>query len=176
MSTVASPLFSDAVVVMGVAGCGKTTIGLALAKLLAVPFTEGDALHSVESVEKMSAGIALTDDDRWPWLARIGAVLRQPEGRVVSCSALKAKYRAVITSTAGKPVRFVHLHGDRAVLMERMSSRKGHFMPAALLDSQLQTLEMPNLREDAITIDIAQPVDAIVKTACAFLWENGALT
>lgn len=174
MSTAASHRFSDAVVVMGVSSCGKTTVGEALARALGVGFTEGDRLHAAESVAKMSAGIALTDDDRWPWLARVGATLQGDAGHIASCSALKRAYRSAIVAAAKRPVKFVHLHGSRAVLAERIAARKGHFMPPSLLDSQLATLEMPLADEIVITIDIDQSTDDIVKTALAFLRGEGS--
>jgi gluconokinase len=169
MLTAASPLFSDAVVVMGVASCGKTTIGKALAEKLHVPFTEGDMLHSEANVAKMSAGIPLTDDDRWPWLARVGAALQGQGGHIASCSALKKSYRERITKAAERPVKFVHLHGSHDVLAKRIAIRQGHFMPATLLESQLATLQMPSPEEQAITIDIDQPEHVIVARALAFL-------
>ena len=154
---------------MGVASCGKTTVGEALAKEFGVRFIEGDRLHAPESVAKMSAGIPLTDEDRWPWLARVGATLAGEEGAIASCSALKRVYRDRIRESAGRPVYFIHLHGTRAVLAERIAARKGHFMPPALLDSQLATLQMPTPDEPALTIDINQPVDAILSEAADFL-------
>jgi carbohydrate kinase (thermoresistant glucokinase family) len=169
MSMAASLRFSDAVVVMGVASCGKTTIGEALAQQLRVAFTEGDKLHSTESVAKMSAGIPLTDDDRWPWLARVGAALQGVEGHIVSCSALKRSYRSAIITAAKRPVKFVHLHGSREVLQQRIAARKGHFMPPSLLDSQLATLELPGADEEAISIDIDQSAERIVAEALKFL-------
>lgn len=169
MLTAASPLFSNAVVVMGVASCGKTTVGESLAKTLCVPFIEGDSLHGAANVAKMSAGIPLTDDDRWPWLARVGEALQGPGGKIASCSALKKSYRAAISAAAQRPVTFVHLHGDADVLRERIRSRTGHFMPASLLDSQLATLEMPDHTENAITIDINREPAEIVANALRFL-------
>jgi gluconokinase len=169
MSTAASHQFSDAVVVMGVASCGKTTIGEALAQHFNVGFTEGDRLHSTANVAKMSAGIPLTDDDRWPWLAQIGASLAGTEGHIVSCSALKKSYREAIAAAAKRPIKFVHLHGSHKVLQQRIANRKGHFMPPSLLDSQLATLEIPGPDETAVTIDIDQTPDAILQAAIAFL-------
>jgi gluconokinase len=169
MSMAALPPFSDAVVVMGVASCGKTTIGKALAERLKVPFVEGDRLHGEANVAKMSSDIPLTDDDRWPWLERVGNALRGPGGTIASCSALKRSYRSAITEAAGRPVRFVHLHGSEAVLTSRIAARRGHFMPATLLASQLATLEMPEIDEQAITIDIERSVVRIVETALMFL-------
>ena len=169
MSMAASPRFSDAVVVMGVASCGKTTIGEALAGYFSVPFTEGDKLHSPANVAKMSAGIPLTDEDRWPWLAQVGAALQGTSGHIVSCSALKHSYRKAIQSAAGRSIKFIHLHGSVDVLQQRIANRKGHFMPSSLLASQLATLEMPSADEAAVTIDIDQTTDDIVKAAVAFL-------
>jgi gluconokinase len=179
MSTAALPRFSKAqfsgaqflkaVVVMGVASCGKTTIGEALAAHFDVPFIEGDRLHPPANIAKMSAGIPLNDDDRWPWLAEVGSALRGTSGRIASCSALKKSYRDAIAVAAQRPVTFVHLHGSREVLLQRISSRKGHFMPPSLLDSQLATLEMPTAVEAAVTIDIDQSTDEIVRRAADFL-------
>jgi gluconokinase len=169
MSTAASPLFFSAVVVMGVASCGKTTIGEALAQQLGVAFIEGDKLHSPENVAKMSTGIPLTDDDRWPWLAHVGTALGGDVGKVVSCSALKRAYRTAIIAAAKRPVKFVHLQGSRAVLQQRITARRGHFMPASLLESQLATLEMPDSDEDATSIDIDQSAACIVAEALRFL-------
>jgi gluconokinase len=173
MSTAELPRFSDAVVVMGVASCGKTTMGEALAKHFHVDFTEGDKLHSAANIAKMSAGMALTDEDRWPWLTAVGAALQGQDGHIASCSALKNAYRKAITAAAQRPVVFVHLHGTRNVLQQRISNRKGHFMPASLLDSQLATLEMPGADETAITIDIDQSPEHILQAAIAFLNSHG---
>jgi carbohydrate kinase (thermoresistant glucokinase family) len=172
MLTAVSPLYSDAVVVMGVASCGKTTVGEALAQSLDVAFTEGDKLHGEANVAKMSAGIPLTDEDRWPWLARVGSALQGPGGRIASCSALKRSYREAIRNAAARPVFFIHLHGTADVLRQRIAARKGHFMPASLLDSQLATLEMPGSDEHAITIDIAQSPERIVEQALQFLTQR----
>ncbi len=162
-------MFTSAAVVMGVASCGKTTVGEALAAKLGARFVEGDRLHSPESVAKMSAGIPLTDDDRWPWLGRVGDALKGDQGCVASCSALKVVYRDAIRAHAGRPVSFILLHGSREVLAERIALRKGHFMPASLLDSQLATLEIPGAGESAITIDVALPVEEQVDRAAAYL-------
>jgi gluconokinase len=166
--------FTKAVVVMGVSSCGKTTIGEALARHLGVAFVEGDKLHGPDNVAKMSAGMPLTDEDRWPWLQRVGDALRSDKGHVASCSALKRVYRDTIRQHAGRPVSFIHLHGVVDVLSQRMANRQGHFMPASLLDSQLATLEMPGFDENAITIDIDQATADTVKAALAFLTRNNA--
>lgn len=162
-------MFTGAAVVMGVASCGKTTLGEALATALGVAFVEGDTLHAPESVAKMSKGIALTDDDRWPWLARVGDALAGDAGCIASCSALKRSYRDFIRDHAKRPVIFVHLHGDKDLLQARIAARKGHFMPASLLDSQFATLEMPAMDEPHVTIDVAWPVDQQLAQALAFL-------
>jgi carbohydrate kinase (thermoresistant glucokinase family) len=148
-------MFKGAVVVMGVASCGKTTLGEALAAHFDVPFVEGDKLHSPESVAKMSAGIPLTDEDRWPWLGRVGDALAGDAACIASCSALKRSYRDAIRAHAKRDVAFIHLHGTREVLAARIVGRKGHFMPASLLDSQLKTLEMPSADETTESIDVA---------------------
>jgi carbohydrate kinase (thermoresistant glucokinase family) len=152
-----------AVVVMGVSGSGKSTIGRALAAALHLPFLEGDTLHSPASVDKMSAGIALTDADRESWLQAIGDRLRAAGegGLVVSCSALKRSYRDRLR--AARPgLRFVFLHGARELLADRMGSREGHCMPPSMLESQLRTLEPPGDDEMPIRADIAQAPQAIV--------------
>jgi carbohydrate kinase (thermoresistant glucokinase family) len=162
-------MFKGAVVVMGVASCGKTTLGEALAAHFGVLFVEGDNLHSSESVAKMSAGIPLTDEDRWPWLGRVGDALAGDAACVASCSALKRSYRDAIRAHAKRDVAFIHLHGTREVLAARIAGRKGHFMPASLLDSQLKTLEMPGADETSVTIDIALGPTAQLDHAIGFL-------
>src|SRR4051794_35266860 len=126
-----------AVVVMGVSGSGKSTVGAALAARLGVPFHDADEFHPAANVAKMSAGNPLTDEDRWPWLDAIGAALAEAgrEGRsiVVGCSALKRVYRDRLRTAAQRPLVFVHLTGSRATLEKRMQTRTGHFMPASLL-------------------------------------------
>ncbi len=156
---------APALVMMGVAGSGKTTVGEALAARLGVPFRDADEFHPKSNVEKMSAGIPLTDEDRWPWLDAIGAAIRATpvdEGIVVSCSALKRVYRERIVKAAVRPVTFVHLDGSKALLAERLKGRKGHFFPPSLLDSQLKTLEPLQPDEPAIRVSIDQSVDQIV--------------
>lgn len=158
-----------AVVVMGVSGCGKSSVGEKLAEALHLQFMEGDALHPAANVEKMSKGIPLTDDDRMPWLDRIGeemrASLEKSEGIIVSCSALKRLYRDRLRAAAGGNLLFVYLEGSRALLMKRMGERKGHFMPVSLLDSQLATLEVPTGEPGVVTVDIDDTVDGIAATA-----------
>jgi carbohydrate kinase (thermoresistant glucokinase family) len=149
---------------MGVSGSGKTTVGEVLAEKLGVEFRDADSFHPKSNVEKMSAGIPLTDDDRWPWLDAIGEALRDAPatGLVVSCSALRRVYRERILKRAGREVHFVHLDGSKALLAERLKTRKGHFFPPSLLDSQLKTLEPLSPEEPAIRVSIDQTPAAIV--------------
>jgi carbohydrate kinase (thermoresistant glucokinase family) len=141
---------------MGVSGAGKTTIGKLLAERLEWTFEEGDQLHPMANVEKMSAGIPLTDEDRWPWLARVAdwidGQLDTGSNGVITCSALKHSYRATL-NRRGSGVEFVYLAVGRGELDERVSARSDHFMPASLLDSQLETLEPPTESEPAIRVD-----------------------
>lgn len=155
------------VVVMGVASAGKTRVAKQIEKRAGWRRIEGDDLHPEANREKMSAGTPLTDEDRWPWLDAIGAELAKAaaEGTslVVTCSALKRGYRDRLRRHCPE-LRFLHLHGPKALLQQRMSGRKGHFMPASLLPSQLATLEMPGKDEtDVIHGDIRKPVDRIVE-------------
>lgn len=158
------------IIVMGVSGSGKSTVGAALAGKLGLPFLEGDALHPQSNVEKMSAGIPLTDEDRWPWLDQIGARLAQaPDGVVISCSALKSVYRDRLRKASGSSLFFIFLDGSLAVLREHMAHRTGHFMPLSMLDSQLATLEPPTGEPLVLRQDIAEPIDRIVETSAAWL-------
>lgn len=156
------------VIVMGVSGCGKTTIGDLVARELGVPFLDGDSLHPVENVAKMAAGTPLTDEDRWPWLATVGSRLAAAGdgGLVLACSALRRSYRDAIRAQAPDTI-FLHLHGSKEVLRARTEGRSGHFMPPALLDSQLATLEPLEADEAGIVVDIAAPVDQVVTDALA---------
>lgn len=159
--------FPPAVVIMGVCGSGKTTVGECLAERLGVAFRDADAFHPPANVRKMSAGEPLTDDDRMPWLEAIGVAIRDGDPSlpvVVSCSALKRIYRERIRTIAIRPVDFVFLQGARETLRQRMNGRTGHFMPASLLDSQLATLEPPGSDERAIAVSIEAPVEEIVAT------------
>lgn len=148
------------VVIMGVAGCGKSSVGEALSARLGVPYRDGDDLHRPQAVEKMRAGIPLTDEDRWPWLDRVAGILATEAPILVGCSALKRAYRDRIRAGAGGPVTFVHLVGSRDLIAGRMAARTGHYMPTSLLDSQFAALEPPG-RDEAITVDIDQPLPAI---------------
>jgi carbohydrate kinase (thermoresistant glucokinase family) len=163
---------------MGVSGSGKTTIGRALAQKLGWEFQEGDALHPPENVAKMHAGHPLDDKDRAPWLAAIAASIDDWRGRgesgVVTCSALKRRYRDVIIGDR-REVRLVYLSGTREVLAARLAGRQGHFMPATLLESQLETLEPPAPDENAVTISIDMPVKDIVEHIVATLVPSGTI-
>lgn len=150
------------VVLMGVAGCGKTSVGEALAQRLGVPYRDGDDLHPVANVEKMRSGVPLDDADRWPWLERVGRALAEDAPLIIGCSALRRRYRDKIRETAGGQVTFIHLSGGRAVIEARMARRVGHYMPVSLLDSQFAALEPPGPDENAFTVDIDQTLDAIV--------------
>lgn len=162
--------FRGSIVVMGVSGTGKTSVGEAVAAACGYRFIEGDALHPEENIRKMSAGIPLTDADRWPWLKEIGRQLASGDAPlVVSCSALKRSYRDLLRESAGKPVAFVYLHGDRDVLTGRMQRRTGHFMPASLLDTQLATLEDPVGEPLTVTVDISPPPQAVIHEVLAQL-------
>jgi gluconokinase len=158
------------VVVMGVSGCGKTSVGLALAQKLHARFVDADDLHPAANKAKMSAGIPLNDDDRWPWLEAVASNLEEQGSIIVACSALKTVYRERILAAAPGTV-FIHLNGSREVLAERLGNRKGHFMPASLLDSQLAILEPLGPLEPGFVVDIDQPVSAIVSAAAAALRE-----
>jgi gluconokinase len=152
-------------VVMGVAGSGKTTIGEALALAIGATYVDGDQLHPQANIAKMSAGIPLSDEDRWPWLAKVGETLRPGRATViVGCSALKRVYRNFITESAGAPVLFIYLDGSRELISRRMRERTGHFMPESLLDSQFATLEPPGANENAVAVAIDAPLDQIVKS------------
>ncbi|WP_291038003.1 gluconokinase [Herbiconiux sp.] len=182
-----------ALVVMGVSGSGKSTVGAALAGALGVPFVDADDLHPLTNIEKMRAGLPLDDDDRWPWLRAVGDAIRAAStgtnsgtgtgtgsgagsgdastpatGVVVACSALRVSYRDAILERA-PGTRFVLLQGDREMLLGRLRSRTGHFMPASLLDSQLDALEPLGPQEPGLTVDAADTPEAVIAEVRAFL-------
>jgi gluconokinase len=162
-----------AIIVMGVAGSGKSTLGVALAGAINRPFLEGDEFHSPEAIRKMHAGIPLTDDDRWPWLDRlgraIGAKVVSHGIAVASCSALKKVYRDRLRQTIPAPVGFVLMDADPGELLRRMTARAQHYMPPSLLTSQLDTLERPQPDELAITLDARSPIAALCEQTIAWL-------
>jgi carbohydrate kinase (thermoresistant glucokinase family) len=168
----ARDLAAPLVVVMGVSGCGKSTVGRLLATRLNAEFVEGDELHPSDNVARMAAGVPLTDDDRRAWLLTLAQCLASAHaaGRplVVSCSALKRSYRELLRSAANE-LAFVHLHGDPAMLEARMSARVAHFMPPSLLASQLRTLEMPGADERVVSFDAGLPPTLIAAQAAAWL-------
>lgn len=159
------------IVVMGVAGTGKTTVGRLLADALALPYAEGDAFHPPANVAKMSAGIPLDDTDRWPWLDSIGEWMRNRaglSGGVIAASSLKRAYRDRLRAIAPGTV-FVHLTGERPLIEERMAARKGHFMPTTLLDSQFATLEPLQGDELGVLVNVSGSPQEITTRALAAL-------
>lgn len=175
-----SPLVpSRLIVVMGVAGCGKTTVGGALADRLGKTYFDADDFHPAENVAKMSKGVPLDDDDRWPWLDRLGRALHdeaEREGMVVAgCSALRRVYRERLTASAGEPVLFVFLKGSRELIAGRMAARSGHYMPLGLLDSQFATLEPPEAGENVLTVDIDDPAETLAEAILQRLDWPGAV-
>lgn len=147
---------------MGVSGCGKTSVGKALAGRLGILYRDGDTLHPAANVAKMREGTPLTDADRWPWLDQVGLVLAREAPVIVACSALKRTYRDRICGEAKGAVTFVYLEGSRDLIAGRLAQRTGHYMPLALLDSQFAALEPPEPGE-AIEVSIDQPVTGIIE-------------
>ncbi|NBZ86743.1 gluconokinase [Stagnihabitans tardus] len=147
-------------VVMGVSGCGKSSVGEGIARALGLPYVDGDDLHPPENVEKMRASIPLTDEDRWPWLDRVAETLARD--CIIGCSALKRRYRDRIR-LAGD-VQFLYLTGSKELIAARMAARKNHYMPPSLLDSQFAALEPPG-PDEAISVDIDQPLADIIAQA-----------
>jgi gluconokinase len=153
------------IVVMGVSGSGKSTVGAALARRLGVPFADADDFHPAANIAKMRAGNALSDDDRYPWLAAIGRWLASHcrDGGVMSCSALRRVYRDQLRNHCPR-TEFVHLSGSAEVIAARQASRPTHFMPPALIASQFATLEPLQADERGVTVDVSRNVDAIVNS------------
>jgi carbohydrate kinase (thermoresistant glucokinase family) len=166
MSTPQKPLL----VIMGVSGSGKSTVGDMLAERLGVNYVDADDLHPKANVDKMAAGHPLTDDDRWPWLAKVGKALKDADssGLVLACSALKRSYRKAILEQEPR-TRFVDLTGSRELLEQRIRGRKGHYMPPALLDSQIETLEPLGPDEPGFKVQIDQSPEQIVAEVTATL-------
>jgi carbohydrate kinase (thermoresistant glucokinase family) len=166
------------VVVMGVSGSGKTTIADGLARAEGWILLEGDSFHPPANIAKMQAGTPLTDDDRWPWLRAIAAredeLLAAGQSAVVACSALKRSYRDILIGARPDTV-LLYLRGSKTLIGDRMKSRKGHFMPAALLDSQFATLEEPGPDEHPVIVDIGGPPDQVIQDAIRRLKERPPL-
>ncbi len=162
------------IIVMGVSSSGKSTVGAALGRALHAPFLDGDKYHPEANVEKMRNGIALTDEDRWPWLEALSAALVEAAAKkgvaVGACSALKKAYRDFITEKAGEPVLFVYLDGSKEVIGERMAKRSHEYMPTSLLDSQFATLEVPDpATENVLKVPVTDSVDKIARTVTGAL-------
>ncbi|SFV31010.1 gluconokinase [Devosia crocina] len=163
------------IIVMGVSSSGKSTVGAALGRALHAPFLDGDRYHPEANVEKMRAGIPLTDEDRWPWLEALTGALKEAADKkkgvaVGACSALRKSYRDFITETAGEPVLFVYLDGSREVIGARMAARRHEYMPTSLLDSQFATLEVPDPHtENVLVVPVTDAVNRIVTTVTASL-------
>jgi carbohydrate kinase (thermoresistant glucokinase family) len=159
-------------VLMGVSGCGKTTVAKLVAEAHGVPYQEGDALHPPENVAKMSEGHPLTDEDRWPWLHAIAAVIdgwrAAGQSGLVTCSALKRAYRDILIGPR-QDVRLVFLRGDQALIAERLAKRRGHYMPSSLLDSQFATLEEPGPDESPLVVDIRATPEELARQVGALL-------
>lgn len=154
------------VVLMGVSGCGKTTVGKRLAERLGWHFQEGDALHPQANVEKMASGHPLTDEDRWPWLEKVAAWIEARldtgEHGIITCSALKRAYRDLL-DRRGHGIVFVYLAGSERMIAARIAGRHGHFMPQSLLASQFADLEEPGPDEPAIRVDVGPAPEVIVE-------------
>ena len=160
-------------ILMGVSGCGKSSVGRALSILCNMTFVDGDDLHPAANIDKMARGHPLTDEDRTPWLEIVGDTLARTAGPVViGCSALKRRYRDIIRNRVPEPVRFVHLDAAERVLASRMNSRSGHFMPPALLRSQFEALEGLAAGELGARINIAQPFMGVIGQTESYVKET----
>jgi gluconokinase len=157
---------------MGVSGSGKSTVGAALAQRLGVPFADADTFHPEANIAKMAAGKPLTDDDRYPWLEAVGQWLAdQEDGGVMSCSALTRSYRDRLRAHCPR-IEFLHLTGSPELIARRQAGRPGHFMPAALVRSQFDTLEPLAPDEHGIALDVRSSVDSIVESFVTYLDEQ----
>jgi gluconokinase len=160
------------VVVMGVAGCGKSAVGQRIAQALALPLVEGDEFHPARNIEKMRQGLALDDQDRAGWLARLGQELaRHPGGTVLTCSALKRSYRDRLRAAA-PGLRFVHLALSQEEALRRVEARDGHFYPPSLVASQFQALEDPSAEPGVVAVDACLPLETVAAQAVAGLKES----
>lgn len=160
-------------VLMGVSGCGKSSVGAGLAVMCGMEFIDGDDLHPHANIDKMSRGVALNDADRAPWLAKVGQTLASTSGPVlVGCSALKRKYRDQIRAEVPEPVQFIHLDAPQDFLRQRLTQRVGHFMPSSLLVSQFKTLEPLGQDEWGGEIDIMQPYTTVLAGAETYIQET----
>ena len=158
------------IIVMGVSSSGKSTVGQSIARRLHVPLLDGDGYHPAANVEKMRAGIPLTDDDRWPWLQSLVRALHEAADKkgaaVGACSALKLAYRKFLTEQAGEPILFIYLSGSKDVIAKRMAKRQHEYMPASLLDSQFATLEVPDPEaENVLILPVTDSVEKITSAA-----------
>jgi gluconokinase len=153
---------------MGVSGSGKSTVGAALAARLEIPFGDADAFHPAANIAKMSAGTPLDDDDRYPWLAAVGQWLADHGSGVMSCSALKRRYRDQLRSHR-PTIEFLHLTGSPELINRRQAERTGHFMPSSLVNSQFNALEPLDSDERGLAIDVGQSIDTIVETFVRYL-------
>ncbi|WP_299968654.1 gluconokinase [uncultured Roseobacter sp.] len=162
-------------VLMGVSGCGKSSVGEALSARCQIDFIDGDDLHPPANIAKMSSGEPLDDADRAPWLAAVGQALAQHHGpAIIGCSALKRRYRDWIRQEVSEPLHFLHLDAARDVLAERVQERRDHFMPTSLLDSQFAALEPLQRDELGAAIDISRPLDAVIRESEAYV--KGTMT
>lgn len=160
-------------IVMGVSSCGKSSVASALAEKYEAAFLDADDYHPASNIEKMSRGDALNDEDRWPWLQHFANTMAKQKGSAIgACSALKRAYRDRLTKAAGEPILFIHLHGTRNLLEQRIAARENHFMPPSLLQSQLATLESPDPDEHAITIDITGSKEQVIQLINKHLKRN----
>lgn len=165
----------QSIVVMGVSGAGKSSVGQALATRLGASFVDGDTLHPEANVRKMASGVPLTDEDRWPWLHLVGTKLSATTEKptIVACSALKRSYRDAIR-TAAPATTFILLKADRPALQDRLTQRPGHFMPASLLMSQLETLEELQTDESGLMVESTGGIDPTVERIRRLLEQSAA--